>query len=281
MILLQKLKNWRISLSKNKGIKMKQEYEKSVISYPMSFYNDDKAFSLLMKLTKGEPAFFRQRHQKEGWYYFFDSVIHWRTVPFAPIGPDEYRVETHIYRSKTKKPIAFDFCQLEQDVIDFLTIAKALGHPVEIFSNSKPQKDHLQNIILQNRKLPGDYKWFLRYFSEECKTATDLVSKVVVSKKKKSAPGQAVYEETKSKGLHVYIDDEKEVIEDIVNVFGQSDASLPVLCKIERSGIKNPEYRIPESHKGIDNIVVVKSLMDKNLLKAIYCNEKKIYKSKR
>ena len=70
-----------------------------------------------------------------------------------------------------------------------------------------------------------------------------------------------------------YVDDEKAVIDDTVNTFSQSDATLPVLCRIERDGIKDPGYTAPESHKGIGNITVVQSLMDNDLLKALYAEE--------
>ncbi len=172
-----------------------------------------------------------------------------------------------------------NFCNVYDDVVDFLTIAKALGHPVEIFSTIGAPEGYrnLSQIMLGNQTLSEDYQLLLKCFGEEAQTATDLVTEIVVNKKKKTEPGQAVLEETADKGLHLYVDDEvgneakPGVIDDTVRVFGsQQDVVLPVLCRIEREGVKNPGYKPSEQHGGIDKIVTATSLMDKELLSALY-----------
>ena len=166
-----------------------------------------------------------------------------------------------------------DFCKAYDDAVDFLTVSKALGHPVEIFSTIGAPKGYrgLSEIMLGNHELSSDYQLFLRCFGEECKTAGDLITDYVASKKKKVEPGQSVLEETAKKGLHLYVDDESGIIDATVNSFGaQQETQLPVLCRIEREGVKQPGYQPPSDHPGIENIVVANSLMGENLLKAIY-----------
>ena len=166
-----------------------------------------------------------------------------------------------------------NICNVYDDAVDFLTIAKSLGHPVEIFSTIGAPSGYkgLSQVMLENHKLSEDYQLFLKCFGEEGKTAADLVKEIVVSKKKKSEPGQAVLEETVSKGLHLYVDDEKQIVDDTIGIFaGQKETTLPVLCRIEREGVKNQGYEPPKQHNGIESVVTAKSLMDGGLLNAVY-----------
>lgn len=161
-----------------------------------------------------------------------------------------------------------DFCAIYDDAVNFLTIAKILGHPVEIFSTIKAPKGYrsLQEIMLQRAELPKGHRTLTG-----CKNALELVDSIVVSDLKKKEPGRAVLEETKSKGIHLYADDELAIIKDVVHVFSDMQGTtLPLLNRIERDGVKNPGYSVPQSHKGITQIVLANTLMDKRLLDTLY-----------
>lgn len=166
-----------------------------------------------------------------------------------------------------------DFCAVYDDAVDFMTIAKALGHPVTLFSTVRAPEGRksLQEVMLEKYKLSPEYRLFLNAWGANAVTARDLVDNIVVGDTKKSDPGMAVYNETRARGLHAYVDDEREIVDATVATFGQNQGtSLPVLCRIERGGIKDAGYAAPKEHPNIGTVVVAKSLMDEGLLRVIY-----------
>jgi hypothetical protein len=154
-------------------------------------------------------------------------------------------------------------CAVYDDVVDFLTLADITGHPVEIFSTLKTPSGlrSLQEIMLEKKELSLGYKLLTG-----AETAWDLVQEVVVNKLKKTEPGKAVLEEAREKNLGLYVDDEKTVIDEVINAFSNHYLHLPVLCRLERAGIKDPGYQASSLEGGIGKGVVANSLMDNELL---------------
>ena len=174
------------------------------------------------------------------------------------------------YTSIAAEEKGFDYCQATQDSIDFLTIANILGHTVEIFSTVGAPEGYknLQQIVLEKQKLPEEYS---RITGKN--NVFELVDGgIIVSKLKKSEPGKAVIEETKNKGLSLYVDDETNVISSVIDSFAQPEQTereiLPILCQIDRTD-KQLAYE-EKKHPGIINFQSVKSLTDQTLLSHLY-----------
>jgi hypothetical protein len=164
-------------------------------------------------------------------------------------------------------------CQVHQDAVDFLVVNAALGHPVDIFSTIGAPEGYrnLSEIMLSNHNLSEDRQTFLKCWGVEATNAAGLIRDYLVSKKKKSAPGEAVLEETAAKGLHLYVDDDLGIINPVIEAFGaQNQTTLPILARIEKPGVKDSGYQAPQEHPGIEKVVTATSLMDKTLLEAIY-----------
>lgn len=162
-----------------------------------------------------------------------------------------------------------DHCSVYDDAVDFMAIAFGMGYRLELFSTIKAPEGYrsLQEIMLANKTLSEAQQKLT-----SCVTALDLIDDVVVSELKKSEPGIAVYQETKAKNLHLYVDDEVAVIDGTVREFRNSDGrvTLPVLCRVERKGVKDPGYQIPMDHNNIGEIVVANKLIDQDLIDTLY-----------
>ena len=161
-----------------------------------------------------------------------------------------------------------DCCAVYDDAVDFLVDAKSRGYSLEIFSTigAPTGFKNLSQIMLEQKRLTPAQAAALG-----AANAWELVDELVVSKKKKGMPGEAVLEETAAKGLYAYIDDERYNVGVTVHVFGKQEAvDLPILCRIEREGIKDPGYQAPNEHPNIGRIVTATTLMDSGLLNALY-----------
>ena len=86
---------------------MKQEYENCRTSKPI-FEEVERVHSIFEKLTEANPSFLKKR---EGlfFYDFFDSIIRYRGISWAPVGPQEHAVEVDVWRPKKKKRKQLDF----------------------------------------------------------------------------------------------------------------------------------------------------------------------------
>jgi len=175
------------------------------------------------------------------------------------------------YNSIAAEQGQLDFCKITDDAMDFLALANILDHKVEIFSTIGAPAGYksVQQILLEQQKLSPGYALLTGK-----ETAFDLVTGgIIVSKLKKSKPGQAVLEEARNNGLDLYVDDDKGIIDAVVATYSSQESAerqiLPVLCRLEREGVKEPGYSA-EKPAEIGEIVVAKTLMDTNLLSKLF-----------